>query len=76
MTERNDQSLSMFTIYEAGTGYQAVQWIVEPGCEPRRGSIVDASASLDDLRGDMEARGLVLLPRDDDDAPDIVETWI
>lgn len=75
MTERDESTLSMFTVYQVLTGYEVVEWWVEPGKKPEKGQRVDVSPDLEQLRRDLEARGLTVIPRQADDAPDIVETW-
>jgi len=70
-------SLRMWTIYRphAGDSYVAREWVVGPSGDPQRTPVVKVGC-LENIRQSFRADGLVVLVRDKEDDPSIVETWL
>lgn len=78
MNENN--ILSMWTVYDRPTDYPnnfvAREWHIVAGDTPPIARGVLLFNTLEELRADMEGRGLVALARFPDDDPKIVESWL
>ena len=71
--------LSIWTVYDHPSDHPDIfvarRWIVgEGGHRPTMETI--GSTDLERLRDELEARGLVCLPREPGDDPKIIENWI
>ena len=71
-------NLPIWTVYDHPrdypNGYVARRWLTLP--VPRATNEVIIADKLDDIRDQLEAKGLVKLMRDPSDEPQIVETWL
>ena len=56
--------------------YVARLWAVMAGGKLSPTTIALVCPDLDQLRGEMESRGLVCLTRNPGDEPQIIETWL
>jgi hypothetical protein len=70
--------LPMWAVYDHPAdfpdSYVARKWLTLPKVSATDEKII--CSSLDDIRDEMEARGLVCLMRNPQDDPCIVETWL
>jgi hypothetical protein len=79
---KTDNVLRMWTLYENPRDFPGMfvlrEWAVtgNPDGEPRPLPGVFVAPRLEPLRAEMERRGLFRMPRNPDDEPQIVETWI
>lgn len=71
--------LSLWTVYDHPKdfphGYIARRWEVTPAGATPTGDII-TNPSLELMRVMMEAQGLSCLPRQEDDDPAVLESWL
>jgi hypothetical protein len=68
-------ALSLWTVYNHAGGYAMGEWQVDGTGDAKWMGPVQFSMTLEGIR-ELIPAGLYRLPRNDTDAPDIVETWI
>ncbi len=72
--------VEIWTVFEKPTDfpqdYVARRFVIQGGEPPWGTEEKIVSKSLDLIRASMQARGLILLPRDENDQPRILESWI